>query len=278
MSEQEKCTATCKTCKEAYKLEGFTKDSKVWYCNIYDSYVRVEGKQCYVGRKYINSAIAARQPAQSGKYYLVDDTLITAIGEWDKSPHNITKILELLRKSPIDFNIAARQQEPTPGSCDTCSKEINMYCYGSANGCAITGKECKFPDIEFPDLTCAICIEKQLWKVGYDAAIAQAAREDERKKVLDDDCNYRITTMIDGGSRVYIYPSGILPKQPVAEFEISKADREMLYKTIESLCVTNHTTNDRDYQCGDNCHGECSGEYDGKIHCPDTELEKKDDE
>ena len=35
---------------------------------------------------------------------------------------------------------------------------------------------------------------------------------------------------------------------------------------------------DGDYQCGDNCHGECSGEYDGKIHCPESEPEKKDGE
>ena len=44
---------------------------------------------------------------------------------------------------------------------------------------------------------------------------------------------------------------------------------------IESLRATTPAPGNRDYQCGDNCHGECSGEYDGKIHCPESEPEKE---
>ena len=82
------------------------------------------------------------------------------------------------------------------------------------------------------------CPGESNWLHEHDAAIAQAAREDERRKMLAEDCDYRITTMINGGSRVYVYPGGILPKQPADIFQISKADREGLYKMIETLRIT----------------------------------------
>jgi hypothetical protein len=74
------------------------------------------------------------------------------------------------------------------------------------------------------------CIRSQTL-LAHDTAI----REDERKRALTDDCDYRIVSMINGGSRVYTYPGGVFPKKPIDVFEISKKGRELLYKTIESL-------------------------------------------
>jgi len=57
------------------------------------------------------------------------------------------------------------------------------------------------------------------------------------------------------------------------KMSMQQASQEL--KRLESLRVTTPVPGNRDYQCGDNCHGECSGEYDGKIHCPETEPKKK---
>ena len=82
----------------------------------------------------------------------------------------------------------------------------------------------------------------------HDAAI----REDERKIIESrlNDAKY------SNDGRDYVYMQNI----------------DWIFESRRSEIPT---TNDHDYQCGDNCHGECSGEYDGKIHCPETELEKR---
>ena len=91
--------------------------------------------------------------------------------------------------------------------------------------------------------------------------IAQAAREDERN-------NYK----------AWLTDNIYHEQESRTTRELNRYDtaRAIFRRYLKSLRFP--TTSDHDYQCGDNCHGECSGEYDGEIHCPDTELEKKDDE
>jgi len=168
--------------------------------------------------------------------------------EWKAAEEAFQKIL----KFPA---IAARQQEPFFKGKGTFST------YGDQNlGEGMSYPQCRFAGKfhkEENDCNCCHpntgdvffcathhiagqppCPGESNWLQEHDAAIAQAAREDERRKMLADDCDYRITTMINGGSRVYVYPGGILPKQPADIFQISKADREGLYKMIETLRIT----------------------------------------
>jgi hypothetical protein len=55
-----------------------------------------------------------QQALANEKYFAINDTLITAIGEWDKEPHDIVRILSLLRACPLsehDTAIAAKARE-----------------------------------------------------------------------------------------------------------------------------------------------------------------------
>ena len=93
-------------------------------------------------------------------------------------------------------------------------------------------------------------------------------RKNEREKVLREKClelAEKLSPYFDENYPLYVGP----PLSPAGQ---------ALRAVMESLRPTTPAPDNRDYQCGDNCHGECSGEYDGKIHCPESEPEKKDSE
>lgn len=74
-----------------------------------------DAMECHNLKKKICARGTIEQaPATNENHFVINDTLITAIGEWDKGPHNIVKILELLRACPLaehDAAIAAQERE-----------------------------------------------------------------------------------------------------------------------------------------------------------------------
>jgi len=86
---------------------------------------------------------------------------------------------------------------------------------------------------------------------GHDAAIAQATREDVRKKVLDE------------------------VERALLEVLTPEKLSNLLRATTPAPGNRTEPEKEKEYQCGDECHGECSGEYDGRIHCPVSEAEQR---
>ena len=183
--------------------------------------------------------------------------LITGEIAEGETEETFDKLLPVKKGDVVTINAhsatAARQQEPDDcfhaGVCEHCDHEHLEQC---------TRENC--PDDYF-SLT------------EHDAAI----REDERMRMLD-------TLHTSLSARIVELKSWIkiaeINKQKKRKCELLGVlgENQAMITYIESLRATTPAPGNRDYQCGDNCHGECSGEYDGKIHCPDTELKKKDGE
>jgi len=93
----------------------------------------------------------------------------------------------------------------------------------------LTPKNCDPEKCDIPELDAAEISD-----------IIKSLRHATREEVIQDladSCNYRISTMINGGARIHSYLGGIIRKSPEFSFEISPENKEKLYNMIESLRI-----------------------------------------
>ena len=88
--------------------------------------------------------------------------------------------------------------------------------------------------------------------------------------IFDERCPYSEFTWRHAGN----HPQCI--KDPFLASDIWQVPIDVMSELTSFIGCVSHS--DLQYQCGDNCKGECSGEVDGFIHCPeehDKEVREK---
>jgi len=85
--------------------------------------------------------------------------------------------------------------------------------------------------------------------------------------IFDERCPYSEFTWRHAGN----HPQCI--KDPFLASDIWQVPIDVMSELTSFIGCVSHS--DLQYQCGDNCKGECSGEVDGFIHCPEEEHDKE---
>ena len=196
-------------------------------------------RYCKVKDKYINLTISARQQEPVSLY-----KGCTECGDKSVCTGKCFHFIQLPMKALEDREAAIRGDGYSKGYMD--------------GGAASTEDQNRIEANARKD-------ERQKWRDGHTEDLVWMTPEEEEKRIRDDERN----EILDKLSEAFF-------QDPVGRH--AESDEVLLMDEIldriESLRATTPITNDHDYQCGDNCHGECSGEYDGKIHCPETGKEK----